>query len=81
MFYKTIYRDIIHIDENKCDGCGKCLWFCVEGALKIIDAKARLSADKYCDGCGACAGKCPSGSLYIAKRHAEEFQELVYVKC
>ena len=74
-------REIIHIEETICDCCGKCIWFCVEGALRIADSKLRLVADKFCDGCGACVGKCPLGALRIVERDADEWQELVYLRC
>lgn len=76
-----IVREIIHIDEEKCDGCGECIWFCVEGALRRIDGKLCLIAEKFCDGCGACVDKCPLGALKIVDREADEFQELVIVRC
>ena len=74
-------REIIYIDEEVCDSCGKCIPFCVEGALRIVDGKMRLVAEKFCDGCGACVGKCPLGALRIVEREADEWQELVYVRC
>ena len=74
-------RAIIHIDEEACDGCGKCVSSCVEGDLKIVDGKLRLNAEKYCDGCGACVPKCSLGALNIEERDADEYQELVYVRC
>jgi ferredoxin len=52
-------RDIILIDENKCDGCGLCIPSCPEGALGIVDGKAKLVSERYCDGMGACVGECP----------------------
>jgi len=68
-------RSIVHIDEEKCNGCGLCIPSCAEGAIKIIDGKARLVADKYCDGLGACLGECPQGAITIIEREAEEFDE------
>lgn len=68
-------RKIIQIDDELCDGCGQCVPSCAEGAIQIIDGKARLLADKYCDGLGACLGECPTGALSIVEREAEEFDE------
>ncbi|KPK84835.1 MAG: hypothetical protein AMJ94_19735 [Deltaproteobacteria bacterium SM23_61] len=70
-----IKRKIIQIDEEKCDGCGVCVPSCAEGALQIIDGKARLVAEKYCDGLGACLGECPQGALKVIEREAEDFDE------
>jgi len=66
-------RKIIRIDEAKCDGCGLCASACAEGAIKIIDGKARLVSEAYCDGLGACIGECPQGALTIEEREAAEF--------
>jgi len=66
-------RKIIEIDENLCDGCGKCVISCAEGAIKIENGKARLIADWLCDGLGACMGNCPTGALKIIERDADEF--------
>lgn len=68
-------RKIIEIDEEKCNGCGLCIISCAEGALAIVDGKAKLISDKYCDGLGACLKECPQGALKIIEREAEEFDE------
>jgi len=70
-----VLRSVVQIDDEKCTGCGLCIPTCVEGALKIVDGKARLVSDKYCDGLGACLGECPQGAITIEKREAEEFDE------
>ncbi len=68
-------RKIIEIDEDLCDGCGNCVLACAEGAIQIIDGKARVVADKYCDGLGACIGDCPQDALHIVERPADAFDE------
>ncbi|HUU47014.1 MAG TPA: 4Fe-4S dicluster domain-containing protein [Acidobacteriota bacterium] len=68
-------REVIHIDEEKCDGCGDCVVACEEGAIRIIDGKARLISDKYCDGFGNCLGECPQGAITIERREAVDFDE------
>ena len=70
-----VKRKIIKIDEEKCDGCGVCVPACAEGALRIIDGKAKLISEKYCDGLGACLGECPQGAIIIEERKAEGFNE------
>ena len=71
---KTV-RKIIRIDEEKCNGCGACVPACAEGALQIIDGKAKLISETYCDGLGACLGECPQGAITIEERAANEFDE------
>ncbi len=66
-------RKIIEIDEERCNGCGQCVIACAEGALEIIDGKARLVSENYCDGLGACLGDCPQDAIRIIEREAEEF--------
>jgi len=68
-------REVIEIDEKLCDGCGDCVTACAEGAIAIIDGKARLINDVYCDGLGACLGHCPQGALTVIQRDAEAFDE------
>lgn len=69
-------RKIIRIDEKKCTGCGLCIPNCPEGALKIIDGKARLISDLFCDGLGACIGHCPQGAITTEERGAEPYDEI-----
>lgn len=68
-------RDIVIIDEDKCDGCGLCVPACAEGAIQMVDGKAKLSADNLCDGLGACLGHCPQDAIKVIKREADEFDE------
>lgn len=70
-----IKRDIIKIDEERCNGCRLCIPNCPEGALQIIDGKARLISDLFCDGLGACIGHCPQGAISIEKRDSGEYDE------
>ncbi|MCX7706189.1 MAG: 4Fe-4S binding protein [bacterium] len=66
-------RNIVEINEEKCTGCGECIPDCPEGALQIIDGKARLVSDLFCDGLGACIKRCPTGALKIIERKAEPY--------
>ena len=68
-----IMRQIIEIDEEKCTGCGLCVPACEEGAIEIVNGKAKVVAEKYCDGLGACLGHCPEGAINVVEREAEEF--------
>jgi len=68
-------RKIIKIDEEKCNGCGECIPNCPEGALQVIDGKARLISDIFCDGLGACIGHCPQGAIITEEREAEKYDE------
>ena len=68
-------REIIIIDEEKCDGCGVCIPACAEGALQLVDGKARLVKESYCDGLGACLNECPQGAITLEEREADAFNE------
>ncbi len=68
-------RNIIEIDDVKCNGCGLCVPNCAEGALQIIDGKARLISDLFCDGLGACIGFCPEDAIKVVEREAEPYDE------
>lgn len=68
-------REIIEIDEELCDGCGLCIPACAEGAIAIVDGKARLVSEVYCDGLGACLGHCPQGAITMVERETPDFDE------
>lgn len=73
-------RQIIEIDEEKCTGCGVCIPNCHEGALQMIDGKARLISDLMCDGLGACIGHCPEGAIEIIEREAKPYDEIAVIR-
>ncbi|MGZ4885673.1 MAG: ATP-binding protein [Halobacteriota archaeon] len=73
-------REIIRINEEKCTGCGSCVAGCPEGALQLIDGKARVVSDLFCDGLGACIGDCPEGAINIETREAEPYDERTVMK-
>ena len=69
-------RNIVKIDEEKCTGCGLCITACAEGAIELINGKAKLVSDIYCDGLGACLGHCPEDAITVEPREADEFDEV-----
>lgn len=73
-------RQIVKIDENKCNGCGICITACHEGAIELVDGKAKLISDEYCDGLGNCLPGCPQGAIEIIEREAEDYSEEAVLK-
>ena len=73
-------RTIMEIDQDICDGCGACATGCPEGALRIIEGKARLVGESLCDGLGACIGTCPKGAIHVVEREADEYDEISVLK-
>lgn len=71
-----VMRKIVHINEEKCNGCGLCIPTCHEGAMQIINGKAKLLAENLCDGLGDCLGECPQGAIEIIEREADEYDEI-----
>jgi Pyruvate/2-oxoacid:ferredoxin oxidoreductase delta subunit len=71
-----MFRKIIEIDETKCDGCELCIPSCPEGAIQMVNGKAKLVKDVYCDGLGACLGRCPQGAISVIEREAEAYDEV-----
>lgn len=73
-------RTIIKINEEKCNGCGQCISGCHEGALQLIDGKAKLVRELFCDGLGACIGECPEGAITLEEREAEAYNEYLVME-
>lgn len=72
---QTVVRNIVKIDEDLCNGCGECVSPCAEGAIEIVNGKAKVISEEFCDGLGACLSICPTGALTIEKREASAFDE------
>lgn len=70
---RSLSRKIIAIDEDRCTGCGKCVIPCVEGAIELVNGKAKVKSDALCDGAGFCLPLCPTGALHLEEREAAEF--------
>lgn len=75
-----VKRNIIKINEELCNGCGLCAKGCHEGALQIIDGKARLISELYCDGLGACIGDCPMNAISVEEKEVEAYDEIAVIK-
>jgi ferredoxin len=70
-----VLRNIVKIDEDKSDGCGLCITACAEGAIEMVNGKAKLVSEIYCDGLGACLSHCPQGAITIEQRQGKQFDE------